>query len=90
MQTNTDRISGSAGTFTINDALAYTFKFDTIQVDADTVFAILEINGVDVKANYVSTPANAVKPTVITCDFEDLSFTKIQLTSGQVTCVKFK
>jgi len=83
MQTNTDRMEGAGGTFTINDTSVHTIDFNSIQVNEDTVFAVLELNTVNDLANSISTPANAVKPTVKTCKYGK-HWTKVQLTSGSI------
>jgi hypothetical protein len=82
---NSSRLDASFGTATINDTTEVTVNFDAIQINEATVINKLEINGVDVLANYVSTPATALQPQTITCPVGKHSFSKIKLTSGSVT-----
>lgn len=82
---NSSRLDASFGTLTINDTTAVTANFDTIQINEETVIEELEINDVDVLANYVSTPATAVQVQTITCPVGKYPFSKIKLTSGSVT-----
>jgi len=53
----------------------------------DTVFASIKIGGVDVKGEYVTTPANAVKAGAIIRPTQNQVFSGVQLTSGSVAIV---
>ena len=83
MQTNTDRLEGAGGTFTINDTGVYDIDFNSIQVLEDTVFATLELAGVDNLAASIAVPASAVKACIKTCPYGK-HWTRIELTSGSV------
>ena len=85
--TTSDRLAATGGTFTINDTSVHTLNFNTIQVNKETVVAVLELEGVDVLSSFISTPASSITNTVITCN-SDTYFSKIQLTSGEVTLSK--
>jgi hypothetical protein len=77
------------GTFTVNDTTAKEIDFYAIKIDADTVISeLLNEKGVDVKDDYISTPASAVKAgAMITLKDQGKKFTSITLTSGSVTLV---
>jgi hypothetical protein len=83
------RQSGKNGTFVINDTSAHTVNFDTMQISEDTIITLLEIDGVDVLSTYISTPASAIKQTVMTIGADDLCWTKVQASQGQITCGLF-
>ena len=58
MQFKTEEIiSGLQGTKVVNDATELTQDFDTIVTLEDTVFTSIKIGGIDVKGEYVTTPA---------------------------------
>lgn len=85
---NTNRLDGAGGTFTINNTTEYTVDFDTIQVDVKCKFTTLEINGVDVIADYIADNTAFTEPTIITCRYGKYPFTKIKISNGQVTIGK--
>ena len=88
MQFKTEEIiSGLQGTKVVNDSTELTQDFDTIVTLEDTVFASIKIGGVDVKGEYVTTPATAVKAGAIIRPTQNQVFSGVQLTSGSVAIV---
>jgi hypothetical protein len=88
MQFKTEEIiSGLQGTKVVNDATELTQDFDTIVTLEDTVFASIKIGGVDVKGEYVTTPATAVKAGAIIRPTQNQVFSGVQLTSGSIAIV---
>lgn len=88
MQFKTEEIiSGLQGTKVVNDSTELTQDFDTIVTLEDTVFTSIKIGGVDVKDEYVTTPANAVKAGAIIRPTQNQVFSGVQLTSGSVAIV---
>lgn len=84
------RMSASNGTFTVNDTTEKVIDFSAIYFPEDTVIARIEINGdtaTDVKANYISTPANVVKAGTLKVIQGDDYGSAITLTSGSVELV---
>jgi len=88
MQFKTEEIiSGLQGTKIVNDTTELTQNFDTIVTLEDTVFTSIKIGGIDVKGEYVTTPANAVKAGAIIRPTQNKVFSGVQLTSGSVAIV---
>ena len=88
MQFKTEKIiSGLQGTKVVNDATELTQDFDTIVTLEDTVFTSIKIGGIDVKEEYVTTPANAVKAGAIIRPTQNQVFSGVQLTSGSIAIV---
>ena len=88
MQFKTEKIiSGLQGTKVVNDATELTQDFDTIVTLEDTVFASIKIGGIDVKGEYVTTPATAVKAGAIIRPTQNQVFSGVQLTSGSIAIV---
>jgi len=88
MQFKTEEIiSGLQGTKVVNDTTELTQNFDTIVTLEDTVFTSIKIEGIDVKGEYVTTPANAVKAGAIIRPTQNQVFSGVQLTSGSVAIV---
>lgn len=88
MQFKTEEIiSGLQGTKVVNDTTELTQNFDTIVTLEDTVFASIKIGGIDVKGEYVTTPANAVKAGAIIRPTQNQVFSGVQLTSGSIAIV---
>jgi len=80
-----DRLSASAGSIVVNDTTEKVANAYAVYFPEDTVVARIEINGVtatDVKANYITTPATAVKGTTLLTSRGDDYFSAITLTSG--------
>ena len=80
-------ISGSQGTFIVNDTTEKTISHDAIVVLEDTVFNSIKIGGVDVKDDYISTPATAVKAGAIIRPINAQKFSAVDLVSGSVCLV---
>ncbi len=82
-------VQGANGTYTINDAVAHVVNCIGIQVDADTVFSHIKIDGIDsdVKNTYVANSVGTVMKTLITPE-DGHYFSSVQLVSGQVTLIK--
>lgn len=76
------RIAGGKGSFYIADTDEHEIDFCTIHVLDDCVFSVLEIEGVDVLADY-GLSSGAVANALITVELGK-KFTNIQLTSGIV------
>jgi hypothetical protein len=75
------------GTFILNNTNEFTGVIDAIVVLQDTVFNAVKIAGTDVKADYIATPATAVKAGAILTPKSDLQFSGVDLTSGSVALV---
>lgn len=75
------------GTFILNNTNEFTGVIDAIVVLEDTVFNAVKIAGTDVKADYIGTPATAVKAGAILTPKSDLQFSGVDLTSGSVALV---
>jgi len=83
-------ISASKGTFILNNTNQYsTSRFRAIVVLQDTVFDSIKIVGsaADQKANYIGTPATAVKAGAIITPINNGIFSAVKLTSGSVAIV---
>ena len=88
--TNNGRLIAQNGTYLVNDTTEYVANAEAYYMAEDTVIARIEINGdtvTDVKANYISTPATAVKGGVLLTPLGDDYFSAITLTSGSVTVI---
>lgn len=88
--TNTGIMAAEGGTFTVNDTAEVNKIFAGIYVAEDTVFARLEVesdSGTDVKADYIQTPATAVKAGTLMTAIGDDYFSAVTLTSGSVTLI---
>ena len=73
------------GMIVVNDTTQYAAKsFKGLYVASDSVISELsDITG-DVKANYITTPANTVPAGVIISSLTDAEFLSVTLTSGCV------
>lgn len=84
-------ISAQFGTYVVNDTTEVEKNAIGIYVAEDTVFSRIEADGqtaTDVKANYIQTPATAVKAGVtLTPQGGDDYFSAITLTSGSVILI---
>jgi len=91
MKANYNAVSAAhAGGVVVNDTTEYEASFDAIYFAEDTVVARIEINGdttTDVKANYITTAATAVKGNVYLTAQGDDYFSAITLTSGSVVVI---
>lgn len=80
-------ISANQGTFIVNDTTEKTAFHDAIVVLEDTIFTSIKIAGVDVKDEYISTPATPIKAGAIIRPYDAKKFSGVQLTSGSVALV---
>jgi len=88
--TNSGELIAQNGVIIINDAVENVVNADSYYVAEDTVIARIEINGdtvIDVKANYISTPATAVKGGILITPQSGDYFSAITLTSGSVVAI---
>jgi len=88
--TNSGELIAINGVVIINDAVENVVNADSYYVAEDTVIARIEINGddtTDVKANYISTPATAVKGGILITPQSGDYFSAITLTSGSVVAI---
>jgi hypothetical protein len=81
-------VSGSNGTFILNNTAEKTYKCRAIVVLQDTVFTSIKIAGVDVKSTYIAAPATAIKAGAIITPADGKIFERVALTSGSVALVK--
>ena len=88
--TNSGELIAQNGVIIINDAVENVVNADSYYVAEDTVIARMEINGddtTDIKANYISTPATAVKGGILITPQSGDYFSAITLTSGSVVAI---
>jgi len=79
------------GVFYINDTDEATGQWSGFYVAEDSVIARLEVNevtGTDVKADYISTAATAVKAGTLITTIGGDYFSAITLTSGSVAAIR--
>jgi len=83
-------ITGSKGTFIVNNTAEKTLQCRAIVVLEDTVFSSIKELGAatDVKANYIAAVGTAIKAGAIITPNDGKVFQKIALTSGSVALVK--
>jgi hypothetical protein len=83
-------LTGSKGTFIVNNTAEKTYRCRAIVVLQDTVFtSIKELGAVtDVKGNYIAAVGTAIKAGAIITPSLGKIFEKIALTSGSVALVK--
>jgi hypothetical protein len=87
---HTGLMSASNGTIVVNDTDELVVNANGFFMNEDTVIARIEINGVtatDVKADYITTPATAVKSGVLITPKGNDYFSAITLSSGSVTVI---
>lgn len=87
-----DLANATYGTIILNDITEKEGQFLGIYVLEDTVFSRIEVDGdtaTDVKANYITTPATAVKAGALIRPLAgtDQEFSAITLTSGSVVLI---
>jgi len=87
MSTVSEILVANQGTFIVNDTNEKTVAHDAIVVLEDTVFNSIKIGGVDVKDDYISTPATAVKAGAIIRPINAQKFSAVDLVSGSVCLV---
>lgn len=85
MSTYADLISGANGTRIINGTTKTTVKAIAYDICESTLVEALEIDGVDVLADYISDPSNPVKAGMLVPHNKDDRFSAIKLSSGSVT-----
>ena len=88
--TNSGELIAINGVVVINDTAEKVLNADSYYIAEDTVIARIEINGddtTDVKANYISTPATAVKGGILITPQSGDYFSAITLTSGSVVAI---
>ena len=81
------KITASRGVVVVNDTDLLTRSFDAISVLESTVFTSLLVDGVDVLANYITTPANAVEAGALITAQGGQQFSGVELTSGSVIVI---
>jgi len=81
------RLVAAKGTYIVNNTTEVTRPIASIVVLENTVFTSIKSNNIDVKANYIATPATAVKAGAIIAPQDGEDFTGVQLTSGSVALV---
>jgi hypothetical protein len=88
MRTWNEILSAAAGTVVLNDTNMYTGNIAAIHVIGDAVFTVLsDANGND-RADYITTPATAVKAGAMLTPFDKQNaFNGVQLASGSVVLV---
>lgn len=87
---HTGLMSASNGTVVVNDTVEFVANANGFFMNEDTVIARIEINGdttTDVKDDYITTPATAVKSGVLITPKGNDYFSAITLTSGSVTVI---
>lgn len=82
-----NKLVAALGTFIVNGTTEVTRPIASIVVLENTVFTSIKSNAVDVKANYIQTPATAVKPGAIITPQDGENFTGVKLASGSVALV---
>jgi hypothetical protein len=80
-------IAAMQGTYVVNDTTAWTGKCDGVYTLEDTVFSVLNDSNSNDKADYISTPATAVKAGCLIRPLNDEVFTAVTLTSGSVALI---
>jgi hypothetical protein len=82
-------VTAAAGTVILNDTTAYTDPISAIYVLEDTVFNVLTDDAGNVKGDYITTAATAVKAGALITPFDKQKpFVNIDLTSGSVVLIK--
>lgn len=87
MATDNDILIANQGSFVLNNTTEKTATINAIVVLEDTVFNLIKIAGVDVKATYIGTPATAVKAGAIIRATNAAQFSGVKLTSGSVLLI---
>ena len=87
MATDNEILIAKKGTFVLNNTTEKTVTINAIVVLEDTIFNLIKIAGVDVKASYIGTPGTAVKAGAIIRPTNAQQFSGVKLTSGSVILV---
>lgn len=85
-----NKLIANKGTYVVNDTTEAVKDAEAYYIAEDTVIARIEIDGdtaTDVKANYISTAATAVKGGVLLTPLNGSYFSAITLTSGSVAVI---
>lgn len=81
-------LTAAAGTVVLNDTTAYNNPVSAIYVLEDTVFNVLTDAAGNLKGDYITTPATAVKAGALITPFDkQKTFTSVDLTSGSVVLI---
>jgi hypothetical protein len=86
-QPSLDKLVALRGTYIINNTAEVTTTIYGVLVLEDTVIASLEVDGADVKADYIAVPATAIKAGAYITPLGGVEFNAITLTSGSVSIV---
>jgi hypothetical protein len=81
------RLVAAKGTYIVNNTTEVTRPIASIVVLENTVFTSIKSNDIDIKANYIATPATAVKAGAIIAPQDGEDFTGVKLASGSVALV---
>lgn len=88
MRTWNEILSAAAGTVVLNDTNAYTGNIAAIYIIGDAVFTTLNDAKGNDKADYITTPATAVKAGAMLTPFDKQNaFTTVQLASGSAILI---
>ena len=87
MATDNDILIANQGSFVLNNTTEKTVTINAIVVLEDTIFNLIKIAGVDVKASYIGTPGTAVKAGAIIRATNAAQFSGVKLTSGSVLLI---
>lgn len=80
-------LAAMQGSYIINDTTQWSGKCDAIYVLEDTVFETIKDSNLKYKADYISTPATAVKAGALIRPVNDAKFNTVELISGSVALV---
>ncbi len=86
-----NQISGTHGTFVVNNTTRKAGTFTGILTLEDTVFSKIEVDEstTDVKADYIAATGTAVKAGALIKPVGDSNFSAVTLTSGSVVLIRF-
>lgn len=87
MATDNEILIAKKGTFILNTTAETTKTINAIVVLEDTIFNLIKIAGVDVKASYISAPGTAVKAGAIIRPTNAQQFSGVRVSSGSVILV---
>lgn len=80
-------LSAAQGTYIVNTTSGASQPCDAIVALEDTIFDHIEIDGIDVKDDYIQDSATAIKAGSIIRPMNAQKFTSVRLTSGSVILV---
>lgn len=81
------RLVAAKGTYILNNTTEVTRPIVAIVALENTVFTSIKSNAVDVKADYIATPATAIKAGAIITPQNGEDFSGVKLASGSVALV---